>query len=90
MVTEKAMVMNYFCGMDPSVQFLLGNHVPSSGGATIHSIEPVTPVANDDNKIAFTLDVAMRLDQEQSDEPAHPDVVVPITGPPRADLADSA
>jgi hypothetical protein len=86
-VTEKVGVREYFCGMYPSVQFLLGNGVPDSEGATIHSIVPVSPDPIDDNKIGFTLDVAVRLDQELS-ENARPGVIVPLVEDP--ELADTA
>jgi hypothetical protein len=88
-VTEKEMVREYFCCMYPSVQFLLGNDVPTSEGATIHSIVP-QPELIDDDKIGFTLDVAMRLDREQSDQNAEPGVVVPMVENPPPELADSA
>ena len=54
----------------------------------IRSIVPQAPVSIDDDKIGFTLDVAVRLDQEHSDDTDHA-VIVPIveTG---TDLADSA
>jgi hypothetical protein len=75
--------------MDPSVQFLLGNGVAAPEAATIHSIVPATPASIDDDKIGFTLDVAMRLDRESDDEPAH-SVIVPIVTATPTELADSA
>jgi hypothetical protein len=74
--------------MDPSVQFLLGQDVPPDG-ATIHSIAPELSESMDDDKIGFTLDVAVRLDQEQADETAHADIV-PIVSTTSQELADSA
>jgi hypothetical protein len=74
--------------MDPSVQFLLGHDLPEPEGATIHSIVPQAPGSIDDDKIGFTLDVSMRLDQEQSQDIRA--VVVPIAESPPQDLADSA
>jgi hypothetical protein len=76
--------------MDPSVQFLLGVDVPEPAGATIHSIAPPTTVAIDDEKIGFTLDVAMRLDQEMPVEDVPGDNVVSINEHAPEDLADSA
>jgi hypothetical protein len=75
--------------MDPSVHFLLGVDDASSEGATIHSLAPDTPISLDENKIGFTLDVAIRLDQASDDDGPRAEIV-PITeaGPP--DLADSA
>ena len=84
-VTEKFRMRNYFWCMDRSLQFLMGNDVSQVEGATIHLIVPPTPEASDDDKIGFTLDVSMRLDQEQSEHA----VVVPIAETPQ-DLADSA
>jgi len=81
-------VTHYFCYMDPSVQFLLGHDLPEPEGATIHSIVPQAPGSIDDDKIGFTLDVSMRLDQEQSQDIRA--VVVPIAESPPQDLADSA
>ncbi|HXC18789.1 MAG TPA: hypothetical protein VNT80_02665 [Acidimicrobiales bacterium] len=75
--------------MDPSVQFLLGSDVPASEGATIHSIAPPSTASIDDDKIGFTLDVAVRLDQE-SEEPEQPGVVIPLAESPPQELADSA
>lgn len=74
--------------MDPSVQFLLGHDLPVPEAATIHSIVPRAPASIDDDKIGFTLDVAVRLDQEHSDDTARA-IIVPIveTG---QELADSA
>ena len=89
MVTEKPVVTKYFCPMDPSVHFLLGRAVPEPEGATIHSIAPPAPVHNEDDKIGFTLDVAMRLDQEMSGDEV-PGVVIPINDNVPEDLADSA
>jgi len=76
--------------MDPSVQFLLGSDVPTSEGATIHSIAPPSPASIDDDKIGFTLDVAVRLDQEQSEEIEQPGIVIPLAENPPEELADSA
>jgi hypothetical protein len=87
-VTEKFVVTKYFWVMDPSVQFLLGHDLPEPEGATIHSIVPQAPTSIDNDKIGFTLDVSMRLDQEQSEDSAHK-VVVPIAETSQ-DLADSA
>jgi len=75
--------------MDPSVQFLLGSGAPAPDVATIHPIAPATPASIDDDKIGFTLDVAMRLDQESDDEPAD-SVIVPIVTASPPELADSA
>ena len=75
--------------MYPSVPFLLGNDVPTSEGATIHSIVP-QPERIDDHKIGFTLDVAVRLDREQSDQSAEPGVIVPMFENRPPELADSA
>jgi hypothetical protein len=87
-VTEMCRSRNYFWGMDRSIQFLLGNDVPQSEGATIHPIIPPTPEPTDDDKIGFTLDVAARLDRE-SDEIDERALVIPI-GEPTPTLADSA
>ena len=67
----------------------MGNDAPVPEGATIHSIVPAPPVASDDDKIGFTLDVTMRLDQEQADE-AESGVIIPIADSAPEDLADSA
>lgn len=75
--------------MDPSVQFLLGNEVPALEGATIHSIAP-PPAQIDDDKIGFTLDVAMRLDQDQPTEDAPHGVIISIAENTPEELADSA
>jgi hypothetical protein len=88
-VTEKPVVTMYFCSMDPSVQFLLGVDVPTPEGATIHSLAP-PPVPIDDDKIGFTLDVAMRLDQEMAFEDVPGDNVISINEHLPEDLADSA
>jgi len=48
------------------------------------------PEQNDDDKIGFTLDVAMRLDQELLTDNARAGVVIPILGHSPEDLADSA
>jgi hypothetical protein len=87
-VTERVEVRKYFWFMDPSVQFLLGHDLPEPEGATIHSIVPQAPVSIDHDKIGFTLDVAVRLDQEHSDDTTA--VVVPILEASSEDLADSA
>jgi hypothetical protein len=90
-VTDKATATKYFCCMDPSVHFLMGGDASEPDGATIHSITPPPPVpGDDDGKIGFTLDVAMRLDQEQSEDDVVQGVVVPITEAPPEELADSA
>jgi hypothetical protein len=81
---------NYFWCMDPSVQYLMGHDVPIPEGATIHSIVPEEPVQSDVDKIGFTLDVTMRLDQEQSDEAAQSGVIIAIDEHAPEDLADSA
>jgi hypothetical protein len=74
--------------MDPSVQFLMGTDVPAPEGATIHSITPPSTVQIDDDKIGFTLDVAMRLDQDQLADVKG--VVIPIDENQPEDLADTA
>jgi hypothetical protein len=74
--------------MDPSVRFLLGNDVPETEGATIHPITPPVPVSIDEDKIGFTVDVAGRLDREQTADVAPRAVIVPIVEAPP--LADSA
>jgi hypothetical protein len=90
-VTEKVTVTNYFWGMDPSVRFLMGGDASEGHGATIHSIAPPPPIpGDDDGKIGFTLDVAMRLDQEGSEDDRPQGVVVPIAEEPPQELADSA
>jgi len=76
--------------MDPSVQFLLGNDVPTTDGATIHSIAPPPTLQSDDDKIGFTLDVAMRLDRDQPVEEPSLGVIISITENRPEDLADSA
>ena len=76
--------------MDPSVHYLMGRDAPIPEGATIHSIVPEEPVRSDEVKIGFTLDVTMRLDQEQSDEAAQTGVIVAIDERAPEDLADSA
>jgi len=76
--------------MDPSVQFLLGVQVPEPEGATIHPLTPPPPVEIDDDKIGFTLDVAMRLDQEQPPDVVPGGVVVPIDESAPEQLADTA
>jgi hypothetical protein len=76
--------------MDPSVQFLLGNEVPTTSGATIHPLAPPDPVSIDEDKIGFTLDVAVRLDQEYSEEVREEAVIVPIVDTSDQDLADTA
>lgn len=90
MVTENDVVTNYFWCMDPSVQFLLGYEEPVAEGATIHPIVVVSPVRFDDDKIGFTVDVTMRLDQEQSEDVDQRSAVVPIVESSREHLADSA
>jgi hypothetical protein len=76
--------------MDPSVQFLLGNQVPASEGATIHSLAAPPLVQMDDDKIGFTLDVAMRLDQEQSSDVVPDGVIIAMDENAPEDLAESA
>jgi len=71
------------------VQFLLGNGIPVPEGATIHQIAPPPPVEIDDDKIGFTLDVAMRLDQEQPSDAVRGGVIIPIDEN-APELADSA
>jgi hypothetical protein len=88
-VTEEAMVREYFYCMYPSVPFLLGKNDSTSEGATIHSIVP-PPELIDENKIGFTLDVAVRLDREQSAQSAPPGTIVPMVENPPQELADSA
>jgi hypothetical protein len=58
-------------------------------GATIHPIVTPEPVGSDDDKIGFTVDVTMRLDQD-SDEVDERALVIPIVDGPRKPLADSA
>jgi hypothetical protein len=89
-VTQKPVITKYFCPMDPSVHYLLGNDVPTTEGATIHSIVSPTTIEMDDDKIGFTLDVAMRLDREQASGDAHEGVVIPLSEMTPEDLADSA
>ena len=88
-VTVFDLTTNYFWCMDPSVHFLMGNDASPADGATIHSIVPAPPVQSDDDKIGFTLDVTMRLDQEQADG-ALSAVIVPIAEGAPDHLADSA
>jgi len=66
------------------------NDVPTPEGATIHSIVPLPPIANDDDKIGWTLDVAMRLDQERAVKEAPQGVIIPIIRNSPEELADSA
>jgi hypothetical protein len=68
----------------------MGSDVPEPEGATIHSIAPPTTVQIDDDKIGFTLDVAMRLDQDLPTEDALEGVVIQINENVPEDLADSA
>jgi hypothetical protein len=75
--------------MDPSVHFLMGKDEPSSTGATIHSLPSEVPVSIDDNKIGFTLDVTVRLDQQSEDELPSAEIVS-ITEAAPEELADSA
>jgi hypothetical protein len=44
----------------------------------------------DDHKIGFTLDVAMRLDEEETSDDAPPGVIVSIVEDPPEEFADSA
>ena len=90
MVTENIALANYFWCMDPIVQYLMGYDVPVAEGATIHPIVSLSPVQMDDDKIGFTLDVTMRLDQEQADDAHQRGVVVSIVDSSREHLADSA
>jgi hypothetical protein len=76
--------------MDPSVQFLLGNDVPATKGATIHSIAPPLLVQIDDDKIGFTLGVAMRLDQKQPSDVVPQGVIISMVEYAPGELADSA
>ena len=76
--------------MDPSVQFLLGVQVPEPEGATIHPIAQPPPVQIDNDKIGFTLDVAMRLDQEQPSDVVPGAVIIPIDESAPEELADTA
>jgi len=76
--------------MDPSVHFLLGSDVQEPEGATIHPIAPPAPPEIDDDKIGFTLDVAMRLEKDPVPEDAEPGVVIPISENVAEDLADTA
>lgn len=75
--------------MDPSAHFLLRGEVPKAAGATIYPIAAPEPVGSDDDKIGFTLDVTMRLDQE-SGEVDEPGAVTSIFDSSRKHLADSA
>lgn len=75
--------------MDPSVHFLMGRDEPSSEGATIHSLPTESPVSIDEDKIGFTLDVTVRLDQEFKDELPSAEIVS-ITEAAPEKLADSA
>ena len=79
----------YFWGMDPSVHFLMGNDDASSEGATIHALPAEAPVSIDENKIGFTLDVTVRLDQESDDDLPRAEIV-PITEAGPQELADTA
>jgi len=88
-VTDFDLTTNYFWDMDPSVHYLMGDDAPVPEGATIHSIAPPPPISSDDDKIGFTLDVTMRLDQEQADD-AQSGVIVPIAEGEPQQLADSA
>ena len=76
--------------MDLSVLFLLGKQVPSPEGATIHAIAPPRPEKIDDDKIGFTLDVAMRLDQEQAADVVPVGVINPMDEDTPEELAESA
>lgn len=76
--------------MDPSVQYLMGHDAPIPEGATIHSIVPEQPVQPDDGKIGFTLDVTVRLDQEQADDAAQSGVIISLVNGATEHLADSA
>jgi hypothetical protein len=67
----------------------MGNDAPIPEGATIHSIVP-EPVQSDDDKIGFTLDVAMRLDQEQTDEADQSGAIISIVEDAPEPLADTA
>ena len=75
--------------MDPSVNFLMGNDDASSEGATIHSLPTEVPVSIDENKIGFTLDVTVRLDQDSDDDVPRAEIV-PITEAEPEQLADTA
>jgi len=75
--------------MDPSVHFLMGGDDATSDGATIHPLSAESPVSIDENKVGFTLDVAVRLDQETDDDVPRAQVV-PIGDAGRQELADSA
>jgi hypothetical protein len=75
--------------MDPSVHFLMGKDEPASEGATIHSIAAEAPVSIDENKIGFTLDVTVRLDQESDDDLPSAEIV-PIAEAAPEELADTA
>ena len=67
----------------------MGNDASPPDGATIHPIVLAPPVQSDDDKIGFTLDVTMRLDQEQADG-ALSAVIIPIAEGAPDHLADSA
>ena len=88
-VTERVVVTKYFWCMDPSVHFLIGKDDACAEGATIHSIAPEAPVSIDENKIGFTLDVAVRLDQESDDDLPRAEIV-PDRRRRTQELADSA
>jgi hypothetical protein len=75
--------------MDPSVHFLLGKDDASSEGATIHSLPTDEPASIDENKIGFTLDVSVRLDQESDDDLPRAEIVA-ITEAEPEELADTA
>jgi hypothetical protein len=75
--------------MDPSVRYLLGTDDASSEVATIHSLVTEAPVSPDENKIGFTLDVAVRLDLDSDDDVPRAEIVA-ITEAERQELADSA
>ena len=63
--------------------------MPASEGATIHSIAAEAPVSIDENKIGFTLDVTVRLDQESDDDLPRAEIV-PIAEAAPEELADTA
>jgi len=75
--------------MDQSIRFLLEmNCQRRRRHDSFNRAAP--PEQNDDDKIGFTLDVAMRLDQELLTDNARAGVVIPILGHSPEDLADSA
>jgi hypothetical protein len=89
-VSENVAFTQYFSCTDSSIHFLLGNDAPAPEGATIHSIAPPPLVQIDNDKIGFTLDVAMRLDQEQSSDVVPQGVIISMVEYAPGELADFA